>query len=584
MPKLNANLRRLLSYARPYWRTMGVAAFFLLLSSLSNLAIPWLLRYLIDAVFVRKDYSGLSKLSAGLIGLFVVQAAFSFGHNYLIGAVGQRVLADFRVRLFEHLQGLSVRFFAKSRTGELLSRLTNDIAALQSISTEVPVTFLRQTVLLTGGVAVVLYMNWRLTGLILLMIPVVVGVARVFGRRLRRISREVQDQLADATTLMEEMISSIRMIKSFVQEEPQSRRFREQIDRTMAVALRRVKVSAAFGPAMIFLGFTASTLVLWYGGSEVISGVITPGEVIAFILYAVVITGPVGSFARLISQIQEASGASERVFQILDARSEVTDVEGATVLPPIQGRVKFFDVSFAYEPEIPVLHHVSLEINPGEKVALVGPSGAGKSTLTHLVHRFYDPTDGRIEIDGLDIRKVTLASLYRQIGLVPQETILLGGTVRENILFGRPDASEEEVSASAAAAHAQEFITQLPRGYDTVVGERGINLSGGQRQRIAIARALLKGPRLLILDEATAFLDNESEALVGQALETLMRGRTTLIIAHRLTTIQQADRIFVMEKGRIAEEGTHQDLMAGRGLYYHLYTLRLAGIEEEEIR
>ncbi|HET6370861.1 MAG TPA: ABC transporter transmembrane domain-containing protein, partial [Nitrospiria bacterium] len=403
------NLRRLLSYTRPYWKVMGVAGAFLLVSTLANLAIPWILRYLIDAVFVRHDLSGLSTLAGGLIALFIAQAFFSFGHNYLIGAVGQRVLADFRIRLFNHLQGLSVRFFAKRRTGELLSRLTNDIAILQTISTEVPVTLLRQGVMLVGGIAIVIYMNWRLTGLILLMVPLIVGIARFFGRRLRRISASVQDQLADTTTLMEEMVSSIRMIKSFVQEGHQSTLFGKQVDQTLDLALRRVRVSAAFSPTMIFMGFTASTLVLWYGGAEVISGIITPGEVIAFVLYAVIITGPVGSFARLISQIQEALGATERVFEILDTRPEVTDAPDAVPLPPIHGEVRFQRVSFEYEPGIPVLHQVSFSVRPGERVALVGPSGAGKSTLTQLLHRFYDPTEGTIEIDGFDIRKVKLA-------------------------------------------------------------------------------------------------------------------------------------------------------------------------------
>jgi subfamily B ATP-binding cassette protein MsbA len=583
MPGHKANLRRLFSQTRPYWKAMGAASVFLLASSLANLAIPWLLRYLIDAVFVRKNLSRLSILAGGLMGLFVVQALFSFAHNYLIGAVGQRVLADFRIRLFDHLQGLSLRFFSKRRTGELLSRLTNDITVLQTISTEVPVTLLRQSLMLVGGVVIIFYMNWRLTGLILLVAPVIVGTARLFGGRLRKISTRVQDRLADTTTLMEEMVSSIRMVKSFVQEGDRSARFRKQIGETLALAMRRLKISAAFGPTLVFLGFTAATLVLWYGGKEVISGIITPGEVIAFILYAVIIIGPMGSFARLISQVQEALGATERIFEILDTRPDVIDSPDAVPLPPIEGEVRFHNVGFEYEPGVPVLRRVSLIVKPGERVALVGPSGAGKSTLTHLLHRFYDPTEGWIAIDGRDLRKVTLASLYRQIGLVPQESSLLGGTIRENLLFGNPNATEAEMVSAARAAHAHAFIVGFPLGYDTEIGEKGINLSGGQRQRLAIARAFLKNPRLLILDEATAFLDNESEALVQDAVERLMRGKTTFIIAHRLSTIQRADRIFVLDKGRVVEEGTHEALLDRRGLYYHLYTLRAAGILEDPI-
>lgn len=560
---------------------MGIASLFLLGSSIVNLIIPWRLRYVIDGIFVQRDLSGFSRLAFGLIGLFILQAIFSFAHNYLIGTMGQQVLADFRVRLFNHLQGLSVRFFAKRRTGELLSRLTHDIGTLQTISTEVPVTLLRQSVMLIGGILIILYMNWRLTALLLLMVPLIVGVARIFGKKLRNVSSQVQDRLADSTTLMEEMLSSIRMIKSFVQEETQSKRFRTQIDQTLRLAIYRVTIASAFGPTLSFVGFTASVLLLWYGGTQVISGDLTPGEVIAFILYGVIIAGPMGSFARLLSQIQEALGATERVFQILDTPSEIIDQPDAIPLPPIRGAVRFDHVFFEYEPGISALDGINLSVQPGERIALVGPSGAGKSTLTHLLHRFYDPTQGKIEIDGLDIRKVQSTSLYRQIGLVPQETFFLGGTVRENLLVGNPNATEAEICSAAEAAHAHGFIMELPKGYDAIIGEKGVNLSGGQRQRIAIARAILKNPRLLILDEATAFLDNVSESLVAEALERLMQGRTTLVIAHRLSTVKRADRIVVLDKGKIVEQGTHQELIALQGLYYHLYTLRQVGVEWE---
>jgi len=557
---------------------MALAAFFLLLSSLISLGLPWIVRQQVDSILVDRRMVP-PPLLVSLILLFLIQALFSFGHNYLLGAVGQRVLAELRITLFSHLQTLSLSFFTQRRTGEILSRLTNDLAVIQTLSTELPVNLARQTLTLIGGVAILLYMNWRLTFLVLFLIPIVVGVARWMGKRLKKFSVSVQDHLADTTTLMEEMISGIRTIKSFGRESHEQTRFSRQIEKTLAITLARLRISAAFGPVMIFLGFSTATGVLWYGAREILLGKITPGEIIAFIIYAMIITGPIGSFARLFSQLQEGLGSSQRVFEILDTRPLVTDRPDARPLPPIQGEVRFKEVSFHYFPDQPVLQGISFTIRPGEKVALIGPSGAGKSTLIHLLHRFYDPVAGSIEVDRSPLNEVLIKSYYDQIAYVPQEVILFGGTLRENILYGKPDATEAELLAASRAAHAHDFITAFPQKYETKVGEKGLTLSGGQRQRIAIARAFLKDPRLLILDEATAYLDNESELFVQEALERLMAGKTTFVIAHRLSTIQKADRILVLNKGSLVEQGTHPELMKQQGLYYHLYTLKTVGAE-----
>jgi subfamily B ATP-binding cassette protein MsbA len=411
--------------------------------------------------------------------------------------------------------------------------------------------------------------------LILLLLPILVLVARFFGRRLKALSTSIQDQAASITTLAEEVLSGIRVVKSFVQTGREARRFARQIDQAQHVALRRAAVMAVFVPTITLLTFAAAAAVLWYGGRQVIDGSVSPGDLFAFVLFAGILIGPFGSAARVFAQIKEAQGAMQRVFEILDQQPEVQDRPDAVNLPPISGHVETHRVSFAYDPRQPVLSDVSFEAKPGEMVAIVGPTGAGKTTLVNLLHRFYDPTDGSITIDGYDLRKVRLESLYRQIALVPQESILFGGTILDNIRYGRETATEEEVIAASRTANAHDFIMAMPDGYRTIVGEKGMNLSGGQRQRLAIARAVLKNPRILILDEATSALDSESERLVQEALDRLMEGRTTFLIAHRLTTIQQADRILVLNKGRIVEEGTHTSLMERKGLYHYLYTLRL---------
>lgn len=579
MPRSAGNLKRLFSFARPYARTLFAAVALVFVSTLFTLAIPLGIRGAVDALMVRHDMARLRLLGGAVVLLALGQAVVSVFHNYLIAYVGQRVMADMRVKLYSHLSRLSLSFFTKRRIGELLSRLTNDVAVVQNVASEMPVNLVRQTFMLVGGLSIIVYLNWRLTLLILLIVPAIVLTAWAFGRRVRMVSTQLQDSMADVTSRVEAMISGIRIIKSFVREEEEEGRFRREIDRAVSAAMRRVRILSAFGPLLLFEGILGLTGILFYAARDILKGAMTPGELVAFVVYGFIVTGPIGSFARVFSQIQETLGSTERIFEILDQKPQVADDPEAAELPLIAGEVRFKEISFEYEPGQPVLREVSFEISPGTRVALVGPSGGGKTTLINLLHRFYDPTSGSIFIDGHDIRNVRLASLYRQLGLVPQETILFAGTIRENILLGRSGATQREMIAAAHAANADEFIQKFPKGYDTEVGEKGLALSGGQRQRLAIARAVLKNPRLLILDEATAYLDTESEALVAEALERLMSGRTTFVIAHRLSTIQKADRILVIDRGRIVEEGKHEELLARRGLYYHLYTLKMAGLE-----
>ncbi len=573
--KPQTQTRRVLTYARPYWRTLSLATLCLLLSSGISLSLPWLLCDPVNIMLAQKSIPDLNIFMA-LIVLFFIQTLLSFAHNYLSGAVGQRVLADLRVGLFSHLQSLSLHFFLRRRTGELLSRLTNDLAEVQTLATELPVNIVRQAVILVGGVSIILVMNWRLSFLAFFLIPVIIFFARFMGRRLKALSTAVQDHLAQTTTLMEEMISGIRSIKSFGRETYEKERFSQQTGKTLAIMLKRLKISAAFGPLMVFLGFSTACGLMWYGAREVFLGKLSPGELIAFIMYAVIITGPVGSFARLFSKLQEGLGASRRVFELLDTVPKISDQRDAKILPALLGAVEFDRVCFHYIEGQAVLREVSFKIAPGEKVALVGPSGAGKSTLIHLLHRFYDPVSGGIFIDGQALQGLQLKSYYDQIAYVPQEVVLFGGTLRENILYGKLQASEAELISASKAAYAHEFIMAFPEGYETLVGEKGLTLSGGQRHRIAIARAFLKNPRMLILDEATAYLDNESERFIQAALDNLMKDKTTFMIAHRLTTIQKVDRILVFNQGRLAEEGNHEQLMAQQGLYHHLYTLKQA--------
>ncbi len=450
--------------------------------------------------------------------------------------------------------------------------LTNNVA-----------TVLSQSLTFAGSLVLMLVLNWRLTLFILLLAPVIGAGGVIFGARLRKLSTTVQDQLADGTAMAEEALGEVRVVKAFTREPYEVKRYGDQMERTFDVTMRLTRVRAAFGPLITFLAFGALAGILWFGGREVLAGRLTGGALIAFLVYGINIAASIGSFTSLYGQLQEALGASRRIFELLDEQPEIKNSPTATTLPPLSGRVTFDDVSFAYPGAGAVLHHIQLEIQPGEVLALVGPSGAGKSTLFNLIPRFYDPTEGRVCADGNDLRGVTLESLRGQIGMVPQEIQLFGGTVRDNIRYGKLDAADAEVEAAALAANAAEFIARLPEGYDTLVGERGVKLSGGQRQRIAIARALLKDPRLLLLDEATSSLDSESEGLVQEALERLMLNRTTVIIAHRLSTVHKANRIAVLDSGQLVELGTHAELMAADKLYARLYRIQFKNtINEQE--
>lgn len=567
---------RFYPFIRPYLAKMLMAAGLVVGVALLNLALIRLAGILWDQITAQRDMQGMTQTIGFFLVLVIAQGLLSVGHSYLTAWVSQHIMADFRTHVFAHLQRLSLSFFAQRRTGEILSRLMNDVSVIQSTLTETPIDSTKQIVTLMGGVAFLLIMNWRLCLLILMLLPILVLVARFFGKRLKALSTDIQDQTAAATTLIEEVVSGIRVVKSFVQTRREEVRFAGQIRTMLQLTLRRARVLAVFIPTITFLTLAAAAAVLWYGGKQVIDGVVSPGDLFAFVLFAGILIGPFGSAARVFAQIKEAQGAMRRVFDILDTEPEVNDGPNAVAMPPITGYVTVSHASFSYDPRQPVLTDVSFETKPGEVVAFVGPTGSGKTTLINLLHRFYDPSSGSITIDGHDLRDVRTESLYRQIALVPQETILFGGTILDNIRYGREKATEQEVIEASQAANAHEFIHTLPDRYHTIVGEKGVNLSGGQRQRLAIARAILKHPKILMLDEATSALDTESERLVQKALERLMVGKTTFVVAHRLSTIQGADRILVLNKGRVVEQGDHGSLMERKGLYHYLYTLRLA--------
>jgi subfamily B ATP-binding cassette protein MsbA len=568
--------KRVLQYLRPYRKTFTLSVITLIFSALLGLVLPLVVGGLVDVVLIDGDLTELNRVTVGLFLVFILQAIFSFIHRLSLAFVGERVIADIRIQVYTHLQKLSLRYYADNRTGEIISRLTNDISQLQRAITNDLMALLRQGITLLGAAILLFWLNWQLTVIILLGIPLITLTMVVLGRRIRKAAKMVQDSLAEAANVAEETTSGVRIVKSFARESYEIGRFSSKVNDTFQAAMKRAKISAILAPIIGFLAFASITITLYVGSYQVIQGNLTAGGLVAYLIYTMMVAAPIASLAGLYTEFQSALGSTERVFGLLDTEPDIADRPEAIPLPPLTGRVVFENVDFDYTTSVPVLHNVSFVAEPGQVVALVGPSGAGKSTLVNLIPRFYDVVDGAIQIDAFDIRDVTLHSLRDQIGIVPQETTLFSATVLENIRYGKLGATMAEIEAAALAANAHDFIlNDLPNGYDTMVGERGVKLSGGQRQRVAIARAILKDPRILILDEATSSLDSESESLVQEALERLMAGRTTFVIAHRLSTVLRADQILVLDNGRIVGQGSHDELLRNTdGIYYRLYQLQ----------
>ena len=565
---------RILSYIKPYLPRLIAAAICTVLAAAGNLYVPWIIKDVIDSVLAEKNAEMLNIIAAGIIIIFFIRGVCFYGQNYLMSYVGERVIIDIRSAVYEKLQRLSVSFYDKNKTGTIMSYVTNDVSALQAAMVQNTIDMITEGSVLIGSITAMVYLDWKLTLFTFCTFPFVLWLMDFFGKRIRKSGRRIQECTADITSILQETVSSARVIKSFVREDYEIKRFCNQNFANFRANMKNAQLMALLTPVIEFVAAIGVTAIIWYGGHGVIDGDLTAGSLVAFLVYAVNISNPVKRLTRVVGSIQRALAAAQRVFDILDMKEEIAEIQGAKALPQIEGSVEFKDVSFAYDKGEPVLNSVSFKAEPGEVIAIVGPSGAGKSTIANLLPRFYDTTSGSISIDGNNIAEVKVASLREQVGIVPQETVLFNGSLYDNILYGRLEATREEVEAAAKAANAHNFIMEFPNGYETMLGDRGLNLSGGQRQRIAIARAILKNPRVLVLDEATSALDTESERIVQEALDRLMVGRTSFVIAHRLSTIKNADKILVLQRGRIVETGTHDELMANNKLYSHLYNIQ----------
>ncbi len=560
------------------YKGMVAAAFVALVAaSLATLAVPLAVRRMIDFGFTGADHAMINSYFGMLVIVAAALAAASAGRYYCVTWLGERIVSDLRSEVFAHVTRLSPAFFDRAQSGEVVSRLTADATQIKAAVGASASIALRNFFLFVGAAAMMVVTSPRLSGLVLIAIPFIVVPIIAFGRTVRKKSRTAQDTLADATAYASESIGAVRTLQAFTNEGFAARRFASAVDRAFDAARTSTKARAILTAFAIFLVFGSVVAVLWIGAKDVLNGRLTPGALGQFVLYSVFAAGALGELSQVWGEIAQASGAAERIAELLNTRSAIEAPEKPIALrQPAEGAVDFDRVSFAYPTaeDRPVLNGIDIHVNPGETVALVGPSGAGKSTIFHLLLRFYDPALGAVRLDGVDLTEADPLAVRKRIALVPQDTVIFAATIADNIRYGRPGASDEEVRAAARAAHADGFISQMTSGYDTDVGERGVTLSGGQRQRIAIARAILKDAPVLLLDEATSSLDADSEKQVQAALEELMEGRTTLVIAHRLATVLKADRIIVLEKGQVVEEGDHQSLVSGGGLYARLARLQ----------
>ncbi len=575
-------LAGLLPFLAPYRARIAAAAIALLVAASATLALPYGFRNLIDLGFTTAGSAQAANVNLYFVALFLIACVLAVAtatRFYFVSWLGERVTSDIRSAVYAHVLKQSPVFFETTQTGEVLSRLTTDTTLIQTVVGTSISMALRNVLLLTGGLLMMFLTSAKLSSIILVMLVMVILPIVVFGRRVRKLSRASQDRIADASGLAGEMLNAVGVVQAYAQEAREARRFGDAVETAFKTAIARIRARSLLTVIAILLVFGAIVFVLWLGAHAVLEGTMSAGELGQFILYAMIVAGAIGALSEVIGDAQRAAGASERLLELLAEQSPIMSPALPRALPPRAAngaalRIEHIDFRYPSRPDSLALSGLSIAVNPGETVAIVGPSGAGKTTLFQLLQRFYDPEQGSIRLDGIDLRELALADLRNAIGIVPQDTVVFSANAMENIRYGRPDATDDEVMAAARLAAAHEFIERLPEGYQSFLGDRGVRLSGGQRQRIAIARALLKNPPLLLLDEATSALDAESERLVQRALEAAMEGRTTLVIAHRLATVQRATRIIVMEHGRIVETGTHAELVDAGGLYASLAALQ----------